>query len=334
MKRGCCVAATSVYITGSASAFGSRVLPSEEVDAAFGMPIGKLKNRAGIVSLAYVTEDEDEASLGERASIEVLGDARQGPVEVDWILAASETHHAYPSLSALLHRRLGLRENCNVTDVGSGCLALLQALAVAQALLATGTATNVLVVTSDVHSRTLGPGRAAGEFGGLFGDGASAFLLSTAAPSKARHSYRLGEFFFGCAARYSEAICVSEAGDGRLNVRFDGEALSRAAVNRMEKVFCEVERRSGISRKEAGAFATHQPNPRLVNLLAKQARVPASAFPPIAAVRGNLGSSTCGAALHAAVERDAVRPRAERRPIFLASLGPGLIFGGGWVVPA
>src|ERR1700730_18670441 len=112
MKRGCCVAATSVYITGSASAFGSRVLPSEDVDAAFGMPIGKLKNRAGIVSLAYATEDENEESLGERGSRDVLEDARQAPASVDWILAASETHHAYPSLSAVLHGRLGLRENC------------------------------------------------------------------------------------------------------------------------------------------------------------------------------------------------------------------------------
>jgi 3-oxoacyl-[acyl-carrier-protein] synthase-3 len=334
MKRGFCVAANSVYITSSASAFGSRMLPSAEVDAAFGMPIGKLKNRAGIVSLAYAKDDEDEASLGEKASREVLGEAGVLPSEIDWLLAASETHHAYPSLAPVLHGRLGLREDCSVTDVGSGCLGSLQALAVAQALLAAGNAANVLVVTADVHSRTLGPGRAAGEFGGLFGDGASAFLLSTDTPWKGRHPYRLGEFFFGCAARYSEAICVSESGDGGLKVRFDGEALSRAAVNRMEKVFCEVERRSGISRKEAGAFATHQPNPRLVKLLAKQAGVPASAFPPIAATRGNLGSSTCGAALHAAVERDAARPRNERRPIFLASLGPGLIFGGGWAVPA
>lgn len=328
------MAVNSVYITGSSSAFGSRVLPSEEVDAAFGMPVGKLKNRAGIVSLAYATDEENEATLGERASREVLSGVGQAPADVDWILAASETHHAYPSLSALLHGRLGLRENCSVTDVGSGCLALLQALAVAQALLAAESAANVLVVTADVHSRTLGPGRAAGEFGGLFGDGASAFLLSTTKPSEKHDSYRLGEFFFGCAAQYSEAICVSESGDGGLAVSFDGDALSRAAVNRMEKVFCEVERRSGISRKEAGAFATHQPNPRLVKLLAKQAGLPINAFPPIAATRGNLGPSTCGAALHAAVERDAARPRNERRPIFLASLGPGLIFGGGWAVPA
>src|SRR5580704_7229739 len=334
MKRGFCVAANSVYITSSASAFGSRMLPSAEVDAAFGMPIGKLKNRAGIVSLAYAKDDEDEASLGEKASREVLGEAGVLPSEIDWLLAASETHHAYPSLAPVLHGRLGLREDCSVTDVGSGCLGSLQALAVAQALLAAGNAVNVLVVTADVHSRTLGPGRAAGEFGGLFGDGASAFLLSTTKPSEKHDSYRLGEFFFGCAAQYSEAICVSESGDGGLAVSFDGEALSRAAVYRMEKVLSEVEKRSGISREKVGAFATHQPNPRLVALLAKQLGVDCNAFPPIALTKGNLGSSMCGATLHSAFESAAGKSVGERTAVFLASLAPGLLFGGGWMVPA
>lgn len=325
---------TAVYVTGSASAFGSRVVPSEEVDHAFGMPSGKLKTRAGIHSFAHAADNEDEGSLGEDAARKALQNAHAEAQNLDWIVAASETHHAYPSLSAILHGRLGLRENCNALDVGSGCLALLQAFAVAQALFLSGRAKKILVTTADVHSRTLGPGRAAGEFGGLFGDGASAFLLS-AKPADAKGlAYRLGDFFFGCAAKYAEAIAISDAGGGKLEVQFDGDALSRAAVSRMEKVIDEVEHRSGISRDTVGAFATHQPNPRLVTLLAKQLGVSAKYFPPIVATRGNLGSSMCGAALHDALHHASEQPVDQRKPVFLASLGPGLLFGGGWMVPA
>ena len=323
----------NVFVIGSASAFGSRVVPSEEVDQAFGMPAGKLRNRAGILSFAYAAENEDEGSLGEQACLQVLQTTGEDAQNVDWILAASETHHNFPSLAAILHARLGLREECSALDVGSGCLALLQSLAVAQALLVSGRAKRILVATADVHSRTLGPGRAAGEFGGLFGDGASAFLLCAAPPSGSRMLYRLGEFFFGCAAQYAESIAVSDAGGGRLDVQFDGEGLARAAVSRMEKVIDEVEERSGIPRAKVGAFATHQPNPRLVTLLAKQMNVSADTFPPIAAIRGNLGSSMCGAALHAALQLAAAQPEDRRQPVFLASLGPGLMFGGGWMVP-
>ena len=325
---------TEVYVTGSASAFGSRVIPSEEVDHAFGMPLGKLKSRAGIVSVAHVAENEDEGTLGHQACRQLLQETGQDTENLDWILAASETHHAYPSLSAILHAKLRLRENCNALDVGSGCLALLQTLAVAQALLVSGRAKKILVATADVHSRTLGPGRADGEFGGLFGDGASAFLLSDKPRDAKGLAYRLGEFFFGCASKYAEAIAVSESGRGKLDVQFDGDALSRAAVSRMEKVIDEVEHRSGISRDHVGTFATHQPNPRLVTILAKQLGVSIKHFPPIGSIRGNLGASMCGAALHAALHQAAEQPAEQRLPVFLASFGPGLIFGGGWMVPA
>jgi 3-oxoacyl-[acyl-carrier-protein] synthase-3 len=325
---------TDVYVVGSACAFGSRVVPSEEVDHAFGMPAGKLRSRAGIVSVAHVSKDEDEGTLGAQSCRQLLQDTGEDKESLDCILAAGETHHAYPSLAALLHAKLRLREDCNALDVGSGCLALLQTLAVAQALLVSGRAKKILVATADVHSRTLGPGRAAGEFGGLFGDGASAFLLCSKPRDAKSLAYRLGEFFFGCASKYAEAIAVSESGKGKLEVQFDGDALSRAAVSRMEKVIDEVEHRSGISREHVGAFATHQPNPRLVKILAKQLGVSLKHFPPIGSTRGNLGSSMCGAALHAALHQAAAQPAEQRLPVFLASLGPGLIFGGGWMVPA
>ncbi len=325
--------AISVYLTAAASAFGSRILPSEEVDQAYGMPIGKLRARAGIVSVAYAAKEETEESLAADACRKALEQCGETPQNLDGVVAASETHHAYPSLAAALHARMKLREWCMALDAGNGCLALLQVLFVAQALLIAGRAEKILVTTSDVHSRALGPGRSAGEFGGLFGDGASAFLLSSKAPEKGRFAYRLGEFFFGCASQYAEAIAVREAGGGELDIQFDGEGLSRAAVNRMEQVLSEVERRSGIAREMVSSFATHQPNPRLVKLLAKQLDVPCGAFPPIAATKGNLGSSMCGAVLQTAFATAAGQAAQERGAVFLASLAPGLLFGGGWMVP-
>jgi 3-oxoacyl-[acyl-carrier-protein] synthase-3 len=320
-------------IAASSSAVGSRVIPPEDVDRAFGMPVGKLRGRAGIASLAYAAEGQNELTLGARAAEEALLAAACGAQQLDWIVATSETHHDYPPLSAQLHSRLLARENCAALDVGGACLGLLNGLAVAQSLIISGQARTILVVTADVHSRTLTPGRVAGEFGGLFGDGASAFLLRGANHAGANGCYLLGEFIFGCAGQYAAAIQVGNTKDGSLNVQFDGEALSRAAITRMEKVLTSVELRSGIPRSSVGSFATHQPNPRLVALLAKQCGVSPSTFPPVARVSGNLGSSTCGAALHEALRNASKLAPVDRRPIFLASLGPGLLFGGGWLTP-
>jgi 3-oxoacyl-[acyl-carrier-protein] synthase III len=201
-------------------------------------------------------------------------------------------------------------------------------------LIVSARARTILVVTSDVHSLVLRPGKVAGEFGGLFGDGASAFLLRAAASPEPQHGYLLGEFFFGCAGQYAGAIRVADSPSGSFDVHFDGEALSRAAITRMEKVLLDVELRSGITRSSVLGLATHQPNPRLVTLLAKQLGLPTEKFPSVARTLGNLGSSTCGAALDAILQA-ARNPRTDKRgAIFLASLGPGLLFGGGWLTPA
>src|SRR5258708_17970206 len=158
----------------SAVAFGSRIVPSEEVDAAFDMPAGKLRNRAGILSLAYATAEETEVTLAARAAAEMLRSAQVSPQRLDWIIAASETHHSIPSLAAQLHAATGARESCGALDVGGGWLGPPHALAVAKSFVESGQARIVLVVTADVHSRTLSPGRVAGAFGGLFGGGACA----------------------------------------------------------------------------------------------------------------------------------------------------------------
>ena len=325
--------AAKVSLTSSAAVTGSRVIPSEEIDRAFGMPIGKLRHRAGIESVAQAADGENELTLGARAAEEALRTAGCAARELGWIIATSETHHNYPSLAAQLHSHLLARENCGALDVGGGCLGLLNALAVAQFMIGAGRAKNVVVVTADVHSRTLTPGRVAGEFGGLFGDGASAFLLCGADSTNSNFAYHLRDFLFGCAGQYSAAIQVADDKEGGLSVQFDGGALSRAAITRMEEVITAVEQRSGIHRASVGGFATHQPNPRLLTLLAKQCGVSPDTFPPVSRTSGNLGSSMCGAALHAALQNAAHLPRAERKPIFLASLGPGLLFGGSWLTP-
>jgi 3-oxoacyl-[acyl-carrier-protein] synthase III len=322
-----------VAITGWAAALGSRRVLSEEVDRAFGMPIGKLRSRAGIESVSYAVEGETEVSLGAQAMERALGVAGCQAKEIDWIIASSETHVAYPSLAAQLHKRAKARESCGVLDAGGACLGVLNALAVAQSFLKCGRARSVAVVTADVHSRTLVPGRVAGEFGGLFGDGASAFIVRNDREGGKSAGYLLGKFFFGCANQYADAICVAGNENGGLAVRFDGEALSRAAITRMERTLTEVEKESGICRQKVGAFATHQPNPRLVTLLAKQCNVPESFFPEVARKSGNLGSSTCGVALNVALEDAAKMPVSVRKAIFLASLGPGLLYGGGWLTP-
>ncbi|MBI3406221.1 MAG: hypothetical protein HY046_12280 [Acidobacteria bacterium] len=311
-------------IAGWGAVVGAHRVTSEGLEHEFNLPNGKISKGAGIESVARVCEGEDEVTLGQSAAEAALSEAEIDIGHVDCLIATSETHTGFPSLAARLHARMLADERCAAFDVGGGCLGLLYALAMAKAFLGVGQFHDILIVTADVHSRMLTPKNVKGEFGALFGDGASAFLLRGGVQDKS-NAYHVGDVTLGCNAAAAAAIQVGLNTGGGLDLVFEGEALSRAALSRLEEMIENLELKTGIKRAQVSAFATHQPNPRLIKTLARQLKVPVEKFPPVALTCGNLGSSTCAVALVRAIENAIAEGK--REPIFVASLGPGLLFG-------
>jgi 3-oxoacyl-[acyl-carrier-protein] synthase III len=316
-------------IGGWGATLGSLRVEVGAVEREYSLRTGTLRQRAGIESVARASRQEDEVSLALSACQKALRVSEIDVSDLDWVVAVSETFCRLPSLGSSLHSRLLARDTCGVLDVGGACVGLLNGLWVGGSLIGAGVAHRVLVATADVHSRHFVSGRVDGEFGGLFGDGSSAFVVSRAEDSAGAQPYRLGHFQFGCAGAFSSALAVRLSADQALSVKFEGEALARAAVSRLERILADLELRSGLSRTMASGFATHQPNPRLVNLLARQAGLPLEKFPAVSRTCGNLGSSTCGVALARLLDEYGHRPSDQRGPIFLAAVGPGMLWGGG-----
>jgi len=321
--------AAPVGVAGWGFSLGSRRITAAAVEEAFGLFPGTIADRAGIETVVQVSEKESEVTLARGACQLALERARISPGDLDWIVCSSETFWRFPSLGSVLHAQLLARDTCGVLDIGGACVGLLKSLAVAKSLLATGTASRALVVTADVHSPHLAPGRVAGEFGGLFGDGASAFVVTRAGPDDSVRPFRLGDFQFGCAGTFSSALALAADVNGNLTLQFEGEVLARSAVARLGRIIRDLELRTGLSLDAASSFATHQPNPRLVELLARQAKLPLEKFPVVAKTCGNLGSSTCGVALAKALDEHGNKSADKRGPIFLAAVGPGMLWGGG-----
>jgi 3-oxoacyl-[acyl-carrier-protein] synthase-3 len=325
-QRGSQVAAATA-IVGWGAAVGERRVAAAELEREFHLKPGKISKGAGIESVARVAQGEDEVTLAMRSAEAALAAAGAGIGDVDCILATTETLTGYPSLGARLHAQLLADAHCAVLDVGGACLGMVNGLAVAQQFIAAGRFRSILLVTADVHSRMLTRERVKGEFGALFGDGSSALLLRA---QDEKHNgaksayYRVEEVQLGCDVAAAAAIRIGLNNANEVDLTFEGESLSRAAVGKLEKLVADLELRHSLRREDALAFATHQPNPRLVTVLARQLRVPKDKFPPVALTCGNLGSSTCGVALVRALTSAAHGPQG---PIFVAALGPGLLFG-------
>lgn len=67
---------------------------------------------------------------------------------------------------------------------------------------------------------------------------------------------------------------------------------------------------------------------RLSRVFAQNARIPIEKIPLVSRNYGNLGSATCGVGLCATLNALSRSPAATRPLIFLAAVGPGLLWAG------
>ncbi|MBI2677979.1 MAG: hypothetical protein HYX28_04305 [Candidatus Koribacter versatilis] len=316
-----------MFVTGWGSALGSTAVPIEQVEREFGVSAGKLLHGAGLTTLRRASAAEDEVSLAGVAAQQALNTAGIATCDLDSILATGETMLGVPALGAAVHAALDAPSDCSVMDVGGGCAGVVACLILADALLAAGKAKNILVVSADVHSRLFTPGKVPGEFGGLFGDGASALVLQAGRAGDSE-PYRILTHLGGCAGEFASAIVVRPDAATGIDLRFDGQALTRAAMDQMALVLDRLETASGHDRASASAFVIHQPNPRIVEMFARRAGIPLEKIPAVSKISGNLGSSTCGVALTQALEEQRTKLRSQRGPILIVGIGPGLLWAG------
>jgi len=314
--------------SGWGAALGSECVPIAGVEEEFHLPEGTLAKRAGIDSVRRASREENEILLAKMAAERALQMASVSAERPDWIIATSETFLGFPSFSASLHTALLASGSCRLLDVGGACVGLLNCFAVAKALFSDPGVECILVVSADVHSHRLTGEGVPGEFAGLFGDGASAFILQRSTPSASFDAYSIGASIGSCCGTFSSALRISAGANASVVVDFDGAALARAAADRMEGTICDLERICGLTRDSVSAFVLHQPNPRLVETMRRRANIPIEKIPLVSKTCGNLGSSTCGVALCMAMDAHALKPRSARGPILLAAVSPGILWGG------
>ena len=320
----------AVSIVGWGYALGSLPIDAAAIEAECGLNSGTIRDRAGIESVRHVASQENELTLGQRAAQLALESANLDADKADLLVATSATFLNYPSLSASLHNRLLLRESCGALDVGGACVGVIYALATAKALLLASNRDFALVVASEVNSRKLSSPHVPGEFRGLFGDGACAFVLGRASASN--KNLRIGDFIWGCAGASATALQVGIHNSGGVEVHFQGEQLSKAALAQLDRIFDGLETLSGRARSTVDYFAIHEPNPRLVHVFAHKAEIPLEKIAQLTKTCGNLGSATCGVSLCDALTKTQVTRTAAHHPlIFVAAVGPGLLWGGTYV---
>ncbi len=160
------VAATGSYVP-------SEVVTNEDL-AALGCDSEWIVRRTGILQRRKAAAHEASSDLAFAAAMQCLQAAEVSPEDLDLILVATITpDHPTPSTACHLQRRLGAL--APAMDLNAACAGFMYALVTGAQFVHSGSASRVLVVGTDVMSRTIDP-RDVKTFP-LFGDGAGAALL-------------------------------------------------------------------------------------------------------------------------------------------------------------
>ncbi len=209
-----------------------------------------------------------------QAALEAIRRSGIAAKDIDAVIVATTTPDvAMPSTAAILQDRLNL-QTIPAFDLNAACSGWLYAVSVAQGMILSGTAHNVLTVGVDMQSRLLDKADRSAYF--LFGDGAGAAIISSGASGHRIHQAILGADTRGLhMARREEPGYAVRNGHGDIDpwIRIDGHALFRFATESFTHIIRQAMAKSGWSVEETRWIIPHQANGRILKAAAKRSGV-------------------------------------------------------------
>ena len=278
----------------------------------------------GIRKRRWAAADEKPSDMAYHAAMQAISRSGVEAKEIDAVIVATTTPDvAMPSTAAILQNRLNLH-SIPAFDLNAACSGWLYAVSVAQGMILSGTARNVLTVGVDMQSRLLDHSDRSAYF--LFGDGAGAAIVS--AMSAHSHGHRIHNVVLGADARGLHMARRNEPGYAIRNgqchggdpwIRIDGPALFRLATENFALIIRQALSRSGWQSDDVRWIIPHQANGRILKAAAKRSHVGFDRFYLNVDHVGNTSSASIPLAIMEMEE--GLRPRDK---LLLCSVGAGL----------
>ncbi len=248
--------------------------------------IDLIEEKTGIRERHLAADGETASDLAFRAVEQLFDLAAVDRREIDFLLLCTQTpDYPLPTTSCLLQHRLGLATRCGALDFNLGCSGYVYGLAMADGLIQSGAARNILLVTAETYSKYIDPDDRS--LRTIFGDGAAATLV-TAAEQRS-----LWGFQFGTDGSGADTLLVADggarpAGDAirprhrkRWNSRLymDGPSLINFTVEAVPRLVDEILEANGLTQDAIDRFIFHQATRKMLEQLAQRMAVCQSRMP-------------------------------------------------------
>lgn len=282
-------------------------------------------SRTGMRERRIAREDEFTSDLCVAAVRDL--EARGGSLdEVDFVIACKiSPDYGFPSVAARLQDRLGLR-NVGAMDLGAACAGFAYGLDVADAMISTGRARNVLVAAGETLSKITDYRDRSTCI--LFGDGAGAALVTAATDGRPTLLARRADCD-GAAGHELYATGLRKEIGGIVDpgpfMRQNGRAVYEWAVTHVsagvEALLCAAELRA----TDVDWFVPHSANGRMIESICKRTGIPREKTLTSYELHGNTSSASIPLALAPALADGRVKTG---DLVLLYGFGGGLVESG------
>ncbi len=297
----------NAYLKAIACHLPDRILTNEQLQAENpDWDMTKIGAKIGIDCRHIAGETETAGDLAFAAGCKLLESCGTDRKAIDYLLFCTQSPDYFlPATACVLQHRLGLPNSCAAIDFNQGCSGYVYGLHLARALVTSGSARNVLLLTGETYSKFIHPRDRSVRV--LFGDAGTASLISAEGPGATILEACLGTDGSGAQdlivpaggartpsvgrqfpAKADEQGCIrSEA-----NLFMDGQALFAFTLRRIPGLVQQTLTKNGLTCDQVRWFAFHQANAFMNEYLRNKLRISEACAPTFLKSVGNTVSNT------------------------------------------
>ena len=298
--------------------------------------VEKIEKKIGIKERHITVDGETASDLAIKAAEKLFAANDYDRNEVDYLIFVTQSpDYHLPTTACLIQTKLGLSKKITAIDVNLGCSGFVTGLSLAKAIIVSGQAKNVLLLTAETYSKYMHERDKSNRT--IFGDGAAATLISTDGFAE------VGEFVIGTDGEGAENLIVKTGGarhphpmnDLKFddfgnpfssdNLFMDGPAILNYSLDSIPQLVKDVLEKNHLVLDDINLHVYHQANIFLANLERRKLRIPQDRYYCNIEHVGNTVSSTIPIALSLALKDGAIK---DGFNILSVAQGLGYTWGG------
>jgi 3-oxoacyl-[acyl-carrier-protein] synthase III len=316
-------------ILGTGHAYPEGILTNDDLAKIVETSDEWITTRTGIKQRRKAAPGEYTSMFATRACRQAIEHARLDPSDIDLILCATVTpDQILPSTACIIQAELGAN-SAAAMDIVAACSGFLYGLSLANSMILTEHAKNVLVVGAEILTQYVD--YTDRQTCVLFGDGAGAAVVGPVEgnrgilAAKIKSDGRFEEQLYspGGGTRRRPTAETLAAGDHFFKMK--GNELFKVAVRSMAEVSRDVLETAGLTAADVDLFIPHQANQRITEAVANKLNVEMDRVYSNIAVHGNTSSASIPIALDECVEAGKIN---DGDLVLMASFGGGVTWGG------